>query len=141
MVNVEGGWHFVAALAERQLLAVEVAFWARLTLENKWVLYIATPDVNRDGLAAAYRRLRPVWDDAPEWGIDPFTVSLIGADHPMAKAAAEYVKPKVPAGPFGVPNAKPYRGITRVNCSSLGGIQVDGVIIYPPWEVGAHPFK
>lgn len=136
--DLAGGWHLIGALVGRGF-AVEAAFWARLSDEEKWVFYIASPYVNDHGLGAAYQLIHAILRDAPEWGVDPFAVVAVGPENPMAKAAADIVKPKVAAGPFAVPNPKPYRGLTRFGGRFLGGIRVDGVIIYPPWEPGLNP--
>lgn len=141
--DLMGGWQLVDALVGRGF-KVEVAFWAKLSGdEEKWVLYIVSPGVDplaeNSGLREAYQLIHALLRDAPEWGIDPFVVLVLGVDHPMAKAAADLVKPKVPAGPFAVPNSKPYRGVTRSGGRSLGGMPVEGAFIYPPWEPGLNP--
>ena len=137
-VNLAGGWRLLNALVGHGF-PIDVAFWARLSGEEKWVLYLASPKVSELGLGASYRLIHAVLRDAPEWGIDPFTVSVLGSGNPMAKAAADLVKPKVATGPFAVSNPKPYRGMTHFNGSALGGVAVDGVYVYPPWEPGINP--
>jgi hypothetical protein len=140
MVNLDlaGGWKLIDALVGRGF-TIDVAFWARLTGEDRWVLYLPSPYVSDRGIGESYRLIYAILRDAPEWGIDPFAVSAIDADNPMAKAAADLVKPKLAVGPFAVPNPKPHRGMTRFGGRSLGGVSVDGVIIYPPWEPGINP--
>src|SRR5262249_3388433 len=117
----------------------ETAFWARLSDSERWVLYIASSYVDQRGPGESYRLIHAILRAAPEWGIDPFTVSVLGAGNPMADAAAELVKPKVATGPFAVANPKPYRGMTRFGGHSLGGVPIDGAFIYPPWEPGLNP--
>src|SRR5947209_2454901 len=90
-VNLAGGWRLIDALVGRGF-PVDVAFWAKLSDEEKWVLYLASPrvdpTVDNDGLRDAYRLIHDVLRDAPEWGIDPFAVIVLGVGNPMAKAAA-----------------------------------------------------
>lgn len=141
-VSLHGGWRLIDSLVG-QGFRIDAAFWARLSDEEKWILYLASPvvdpAVDNDGLREAYRLIHDVLRSAPEWGIDPFRVIVLGVEHPMAKAAADLVKSKVATGPFAVPNPKPYRGITRFNGRSLGGHYIDGAFIYPPWEPGINP--
>jgi hypothetical protein len=142
MVNEElkGGWWLIRAL-DTHGFKIDVAFWTRQKGEEKWLLYLASPTVDEKGLGAAYRLIHAVLRDAPEWGVDPFSVIACGAGNPMAEAAAEIIKPKVAAGPFAMPNPKPYQGMTRFNGSALGGIPVDGAYIYPPWQPGVNPVE
>ncbi len=140
MVNVslEGGWKLIDALIG-QGFEIDVAFWARLSDEEKWILYLASPKVDEFGPGDSYRLIHSVLRDAPEWGIDPFSVFVLGKNNQMAKAAEEILKPKVATGQFAIPNPKPYRGMTRYGGSSLGGIRIDGAYIYPPWEPSINP--
>jgi hypothetical protein len=133
-VNMAGGWRLIDALEGRGF-KVDAAFWAKLSNEGNWILYLASPYVDQHGLGAAYRLIHSILHDAPEWGIDAFTVTVFGTGNSMAEAAAELVKPKVAAGP----NPKPYRGIKRFGGGSLGKFHVDGAFIYPPWEPGINP--
>jgi len=142
IANLAGGWRLIDALIGRGF-QIEVAFWARLSDEEKWILHLASPQVDpmvdNDRLKDSYRLIHDVLRDSPQWGIDPFAVIVLGVENPMAKVAADLIKPKVATGPFAVPNPKPYRGITRFGGRSLGGIRVDGAYIYPPWEPGINP--
>ncbi len=136
--NLAGGWRLIEALIARNF-TINVAFWTRLSDEEKWVLYLESPVVDQKGLGWSYQLIHAVLQDAPEWGIDPFVVLVLGVGNPMAKAAADAIKPKVATGPFAVPNPKPYRGMTPFGGRTLGGIPVDGAYIYPPWEPGINP--
>jgi hypothetical protein len=136
--NLEGGWKLINALMGYEFM-IDAAFWARLSGEEKWVLYLASPKVDELGPGNSYRLIHSVLRDAPGWGIDPFTVFVLGKDNQMAKAAAEIVKPKVASGQFAMPGPRPYRDITRYSGSSLGGMRIDGTYIYPPWEPSIKP--
>jgi hypothetical protein len=137
-VNLAGGSRLIDLLCGRGF-AIHAAFWARLSDEERWILYLESPYVDQHGFGESYRLIHSILRDAPEWGLDPFTVTVLGVGNPMAKAAADLVKPKVAVGSFAVPNPKPYRGITRFDGGSLGGIPVDGAFIYPPWEPEINP--
>lgn len=142
MVNVDlaGGWKLISALAGHGFV-VEVAFWARLSDDEAWRLYLVSPYVGNRGLGPSYQLIHAILRDAPEWGIDPFSVQVFNVGNPMAQAVVELVKPKAPAGSFVSPNPKPYRGVTRLSGRSLAGISVDGAFIYPPWEPGLNPLN
>ena len=112
---------------------VEVAFWAKPSDDESWLLYLVTPLVDQQGSPAAYRLLHPVvWRVANSW-IDPLDVRVLGTADPMAVAVRELTKPRVVQGPFALPNPKPYAGATRVSGRRLGGIEVDAAYIYPPF--------
>lgn len=131
--------------AGRQLLerltdsgfTITAAFWARQTNEDGWYLYIASPLVDERGQTATYRIVQDVLRKDPNPWLGPLDVRMISTADPMAKAAAEIIRPKAATGPFAVPNPKPYPGMTRFGGASLGGVNVDGVYIYPPQEVSA----
>ena len=138
-VELRGGWDLIGALAARDF-ALDVAFWSRPDGEEKSALFLASPKADEIGLGPSYKLIHDILRDAPEWGIDPFAVQVLGAGNPMAVAAADLVKPRVAAGPFAVPNPKPYQGMTRYNGRRpLGGIPADGVYIYPPWRADFNP--
>jgi hypothetical protein len=136
--NLAGGWRLIEALYGHGF-TIDVAFWARLSSDNRWVFYIASPTVDERGLRSSYSLIHGIIRHAPEWGIDPFSVILLGVDNPMAKAAMEILKPKVGNGAGLETNRKPYRGVMPYRGSSLGGSYIDGAYIYPPWEAGLNP--
>jgi len=135
---LDGGWRLVDSLHGRDF-KVDVAFWARLTGEEKWILYLASPMVDEQGAGTSYQLIHALLREGPEWGVDPFAVIVLGVGNLMARAASDIIQPKPASGQFAVPNPKPYRGMTRYGGSSFGGIQVDGVYIYPPWEPAMNP--
>jgi hypothetical protein len=136
--DLAGGWRLIDALARRGN-PLDVAYWARLGGEDKWMLYLASPLKEQLGPGAYYQLVYGTLRDEPGCGIDPFSVNVIAPSHPMAVAAAEVVRPRVVSGPFAVPNPKPFRGVTRYGGRYLGGVPVDGVYVYPPWEPGMDP--
>lgn len=96
-------------------IAVTVAFWAYATEDQRWYFYIATPMVEEEGLAMAYRkvnieigRLRSPWLQRNE-------LRLISNIDPIALGALEYADDQF---------ATTYGGRT------LGSLIVDGAYIY-----------
>ncbi len=111
---------------------VQIAFWAKPTEFGKWYLYLASSVVDDSGPAVAYRLVFDVLRKHSDLWIDPLDIKVIGAKDSLAQAAFSVVRPKIPASPFAIPNPKPYPGMTRFGGSALGGMSVDGAIIYPP---------
>jgi hypothetical protein len=73
----------------------------------------------------------------PDLWIDPFEVKVIGMKDTMTRAALDATKPKIPDSSFGAQNAKPYPGMTRFYGSTFGGVSVDAVSIYPPFQAAS----
>jgi hypothetical protein len=116
---------------------VRVAFWAKPTDEGKWFLYLASPIVDSEGPAVAYRRVQRVLRTTPGLWIDPFDIRVVGLNDSIAEGAAAAIASKLPNGPFAVPNPKPSAGMTLFNGTTLGGVSIDGVYIYPSLKTGA----
>ncbi len=96
-------------------IAVTVAFWAYATQNQRWYFYIASPVVDDEGLAMAYRkvnielgRLRTPWLQRNE-------LRLISNTDPIAQEALEYADDQF---------ATTYGG------RKLGNLIVDGAYIY-----------
>ncbi len=96
-------------------IAVTVAFWAYATENQRWYFYIASPVVDDEGLAMAYRkvnielgRLRTPWLQRNE-------LRLISNTDPIAQEALEYADDQF---------ATTYGG------RKLGNLIVDGAYIY-----------
>ena len=111
---------------------VRLAFWAKLSDEFKWYLYLASPFVDQRGRRAAYDLVLGVLDDHPDLCIDALDIRVIGMQDTLAEAALSVATPKTSESAFAVQKPGPYRGMTRFQGSSLGGIGVDGAYIYPP---------
>ena len=128
MVNgkLEGGRHLIDALRAKDC-GIEVAFWVKESDEEKWFLYLASPCVDEKGPGEAYRLIHAILHHAPEWGIDPFEVMVVGSGNPMAQAAVTMVKSKM------------YLGITRLGRSVLGRVSVDGAYVYPSPQPASAP--
>lgn len=131
-VNLLGGWRLIGALVGRGF-AVDAALWARLSGEERWVLYLESPDVGNRGLGECYRTIHAILHDAPEWGLDPFTVTVLGAGNPMARAAAALAT----HNPLTVRNPS-LKEVVRFSGGTLGGFPVEAAFIYPPWEAGIN---
>lgn len=114
---------------------IDVAFWAKPSEDEKWFLYLASPVANDKGPTAAYRHVNKVLRETEGQWIDPLDVRVVGSTDSIAQAVLAILKSRIPESPFAVQYPAPYRGMTRYSGSSLGGISIDGALIYPPAEV------
>ena len=133
--QIESGERLISALAADGF-DIRVAFWAKLTDEGKWFLYLASPMVDDKGPAAAYRLVHAILRKMPDLWIDPLEIRVVGLNDSLTEAALEVIKPKVPDSPYAVRNPKPYPGMTRFRGATLGGVSIDGAVIYPPPQLG-----
>jgi hypothetical protein len=118
--HIESGEQLIEEL-RRSGFNVAAAAWLRTGEEGQWFLYIASTEVDRKGLADAYKfvylttqRLQNLW-------LDPFDVKLIGADNPIAKDILDIQQRRYPAP---IP--------TRFRGTRLGSIHIEEAYIYPP---------
>jgi len=87
--EIEAGARFVAEFDKFR--PVQSAFWLKESEGNRY-LYVASDQITDDNFDVAYGevvRVPGIWQDP--W-FDPFQVKLIGSDHPLAKAAADFQK-------------------------------------------------
>jgi hypothetical protein len=131
--QIVGGKRLIEAM-RAEGFAVPIAFWAKPTDEDKPFLYLASPMADEKGHAATYRIIHNMIRQMPDLWIDPFEVRMIGMKDAMTRAALDATKPKIPDSPFAVQNAKPYPGMTKFYGPTFGGVSVDAVSIYPPFQ-------
>ncbi|MGO9599299.1 MAG: hypothetical protein ACLP7Q_15025 [Isosphaeraceae bacterium] len=98
---------------------VKTAFWLKASDEDHRYLYIASEGINDNNFDVAYGEVLRLAGKMQSIYLDPFRVKLIGADDPLAKAAAE------------IHTRFPGRMPTRFGGKTFGGISVDEVYIYP----------
>ena len=97
---------------------VAVGGWTKTSEEGNWYLYIASKNVDDQGLAAAYQAVFTTIQANPECGIDPFDVKLIGPENPIAKDLLE------------IRGARPTRTPTRSRRPKLGHMSVEETYVY-----------
>ncbi len=128
----ESGQRLIDALAGAGF-EVRVALWAKPSDEGKLFLYIASPVVDEQGPAVAYRKVHDVMRRMSDVRIDPLDIRVVGLGDTLAQAALEVTRPRTPGSPFAVRNPTPYPGITRFGGSTLGGVSIEGpAYIYSP---------
>jgi hypothetical protein len=134
--QTESGKRLIDALAADGF-DVRVAFWAKLTDEGKWYLYLASPLVDEKGPLAAYRLIDGILRKTPDLWIDSLEIRVVGLNDSLTEGALAAIKPNVPNSPYAVRNPRQYPGMTRVGGSTLGGVSIEGAYIYPPSKSGA----
>lgn len=115
--QIDAGARFLAEF--QKYLPVQAAFWLKDSEEGAWNLYVASDQITDDNFDVAYGevvRLAGVIQDP--W-FDLFQVKLIGADDPLAKAAAD------------VHSRYPGRTPMRVQGRTFGGVAAEEVYLYP----------
>ncbi|MCA9102810.1 MAG: hypothetical protein KDA63_16740 [Planctomycetales bacterium] len=98
---------------------VTVAAWLHVSIEERWIFYIASTDVDDDGKTTAYRRLHAaISDNVRSWVLET-SIRLIRTDDPVAVDALE-LRRKTPAN---IP--------INFGGRTLGGKTIDAAYIYP----------
>jgi hypothetical protein len=120
-VQFEEGRKLINLLAETGF-DVTAACWVRTSEPDRWVLYIATDVVDRDGLHAAYLALNPVYRSIPDAWVLFSHVKLIGVDNPITRDI------------LAIRGQLPTRSAIRSRRPYLGDVATEEVYVYPPSE-------
>lgn len=118
-MQIDGGKLLVESLRNAGF-DVMVSGWTKTSEEGDWYLYIASKDVDDQGLAGAYRTVYSTIKANPEFGIDPFEVKLIGQQNVIARDLLAI------RGTGGVQVA------TRSRRPRLGHMSVEETYVYAP---------
>ena len=113
--QIEEGERFVKDLRQSGF-TVDIALWVLTSEEGLWFLYIASPVVDKDGLAAAYRQVNQELSKSPIRRISRSDIKLIGSQNPIALDAIAYQNNNLPA---------------RYGGRTLGRMIVEEAYIYP----------
>jgi hypothetical protein len=101
---------------------VTAGFWLRPVERDRWLFYIASPLVEREGLTPAYRRLHTIIRQMPQtFWIDPLEVKLIGETDPITRDVLAI------HGRAGGPKVSPINW----GGNNVGNLSVEGVYLYP----------
>lgn len=65
---------------------VASACWIRSGEDEKWVLYLSLPMVDRDGPLASYRTVQKILQSTNATKLGVSDVVIVGEDHPIAKS-------------------------------------------------------
>ena len=97
---------------------VKAAFWLYTSEADQWYLYIASDEVDQQGLFEAYKAVGRAMRQLPDLRIDPFQVKLVAPDDPVAKAVIDFLakrQTRVPA---------------RIRGTRLGEILIEDAYLY-----------
>ena len=119
--KIDDGRKLIGLLALKEI-DVTAAAWVKTYEEGNWFLYIATETVDKKGLATAYREVYGVLRAMPEAWISASEVKLVGKSNPITKDILTIRGERTANVP------------TRYHGSFLGGIGVEDVYIYPPYD-------
>jgi hypothetical protein len=112
----------VVGLLKLKGIDVTAAAWVKAGERGTWSLYIASEDVDKNGRMAASLEIRGALQSMPEANVPLLELRVIGASDPLARDIQKILGEPAPSIPVRYPG------------SFLGGIAVDGVYIYPPFE-------
>ena len=115
--QIDAGAKFLAEF--QNYLPVQAAFWLKDSEEGTWNLYVASEQITDDNFDVAYGEVVRLAGILRDPWFDLFQVKLIGADDPLAKAAAD-IRRRYPGR-----TPLPLRGGT------FGGVAVEEVYLYP----------
>jgi hypothetical protein len=120
--RIDIGQKLITLLAEIGF-HVAAACWIKPYEDDRWFLYIASEEVDRLGLAEAYRKVHGLFRSTQQqdWDLSS-AVKLIRKDNPIARDILK-IQERFPTN-------KP----TRSRKIQLAGISSDEVYIYPPLE-------
>jgi hypothetical protein len=126
-VDIEGGAELVAQLGHGNF-DVKVAYWLYTSEADQWFLYLVSDEVNRMGIAEAYKGVYKAMRTMRDLRINRFEVKLVGPDDPVARAIMDFSSRLHAPLP------------TWVRGSTLGDLHVENAYIYPPMMPrAAHP--
>jgi hypothetical protein len=115
--QIEAGARFLRAF--HQYAPVQSAFWLKGGEYGHWFLYVASEQITDANFDVGYGEVVRIADELHDPWFDMFQVKLIGADHPLAKAALE------------AQHRYPGRTPLRIRETPFGGIYAEEVYIYP----------
>jgi len=100
-------------------LPVRAAGWVKPMDEDRWSLYLVTPLVDEQGPIGAYREVYRVLRSLEDVRVKDYDVKLVGEGQRIASDLLE-AQPRYPA-----------RGPQLSRLTSVGGMPVEGVYVYP----------
>lgn len=121
--QIDGAERLIVQL-RRDGFRVTMACWAKTAEEGIWYLYIASPEVEENGPAAAYRAVQASLQRCPDSWLKLPEIKLIGDTDAMTRHVQWLVA------------NHPRRVATLYGGKQLGGLPVDEAYIYPPHLYG-----
>lgn len=117
--QLSAGQALLHQLAEDGLPA-SVAFWALPSEDGRWWLYVAFPELDKEGPTRFYGRVGAALEKIDSSQLSLFDVKAIGEKHPMTRSVLKLLAERRSSAPF------------RYEGPRLGRLDIEGAVIYPP---------
>jgi hypothetical protein len=115
--QIEAGARFLREF--QKYVPVQTAFWLKESESGEWYLYVASDRITDDNFDVAYGEVARIAGAIHDPWFDPFQIKVIGTDDPLAKGVEDLLR------------LYPGRRPARFRDTTLGGVSVDEVYIYP----------
>lgn len=116
--QIDAGQKFLDAFGKRA--PVKVAFWLKTSDDSDWYLFVALDGFKFEDMPRLYTEVFHASKEIEDPNFDQFQVRLVSAGTPLAQAA------------LGVYRRYPTSIPTHLRGGSFGGMDAEGVYIYPP---------
>jgi len=114
----------------REQFGVEVAFWAKISGDGLWQLWIASPTVDLKNKGEALHIVYMALSKIPNCSVTPLEITLLSNADPIARDAVA------------LRDRYPSREPKRYRSKRLGKLATEELLIYPlpfPWKVRGLP--
>jgi hypothetical protein len=115
--QIDAGARFLGAF--HQSYPVQSAFWLKDSEEGAWYLYVASDQITDDNFDVAYGEVVRIAGELQDPWFDTFQLKVIGADDPLAKAAADLRR------------RYPSQSPVRIHNRTFGDTFAEEVYLYP----------
>src|SRR5262245_8754287 len=129
--QIEDGQRLIDQLV-RDGINVRVAFWLKMSEDDLWQLYLASPSFKEGTIGEAYRNVYASLRKIPSSSVLPSDIKLVNGANPIAWAA------------FELRERRPGNQPIRCDARQLGHLRVDEAYIYPlpgKWFPGFDAIK
>jgi len=96
------------------------AFWAYPSEDGRWWLYLAFPELDKEGPTRFYDQIAAALDKLDSSHLSLFDIKAIGEKHPLTRSVLKLLAEHRPSAPF------------RYEGPRLGRLDIDGAVLYSP---------
>ena len=125
---IDDGQKLIEVLTENEI-DVTAACWVKTSEEGAWFLYIATEEVDKNGLAAAYREVYQLLRTIASSQISASDIKLIGKSNPITENLLE------------IHDRYPNRIPTRSRSLRLASLGTEEIYPYPLRQQPLIPYR
>ena len=102
-----------------KFMPVKAAFWLYPSSNDRWLLYIASEDIDGSSIRRGYREIWRLTNAMQNPNLDLFQIKLIGANHPLATAVLKLHERHSGTQPI------------RIGEATLGRMGINAAYLYP----------